>query len=471
MKAYTTWNHTPYARIFEQEKRTLPYVCGIAPFEGGFRFEWFDLGSNGAHKALVHKLESYDAPLEYELTSRIFEITGLERDVTYELTVCRADGSAHSDTRLIRTGRSLGTVINYLHPQDSAYAHSGSYLGTPMIVKLPSGKLIVSMDFHGSGTDGEHLTMLFQSLDGGKSWHYLTELSPCFWARLFVHGGKLYCMGVSSSYGDLLIGCSCDEGKTWSLPTCLVRGIARAFGCHQNGGPVLHHNGKIYTALEYGNNRFFKFYHSLIWANEDADLLDPASWTYTAPAEVNKNAPDMPVAQYVTAMEGNPVALPDGTVGSLMRLDPINCPFPDANKAMLLRMNEADPEGKLVLDRVVRMPCGLRNKFIVKFDPATKKYLALCNEYLEDYTKGRAILTFCASDDCINWRVLHRIIDAREDIKTLNRRACLAYSYPCFEFDGNDLLVVLRTAANGAKNGHDTNMITFLRIENYQQYV
>ncbi len=55
----------------------------------------------------------------------------------------RADGSgARSETRLVRVGFVPGKVINYLHPEDTAYAFSGTSVDSPSLVKLPTGRLI-----------------------------------------------------------------------------------------------------------------------------------------------------------------------------------------------------------------------------------------------------------------------------------------------------------------------------------------
>jgi len=178
--------------------------------------------------------------------------------------------SASSAKRLVRTGKSFGTTINYLHPQDNAYRFSGRYLGSPCIVRLPSGKLIAQMDVH-DGDDAENLAILFDSTDGGKTWHYLTELSPCFWGKLFYHRGKLYNIACAAVYGDIIIGCSEDEGKTWSVPTHIVHGTNGDYGGHHGVMPVIEHNGRLYTTFEYGAWKFQTFYHCLLSIDAKAD--------------------------------------------------------------------------------------------------------------------------------------------------------------------------------------------------------
>ena len=51
MKGATQWNYQPFTRLTEMEKRDLPFICRIAPFAGGFAFQWFDHGApDAAHE-------------------------------------------------------------------------------------------------------------------------------------------------------------------------------------------------------------------------------------------------------------------------------------------------------------------------------------------------------------------------------------------------------------------------------------
>ena len=74
----------------------------------------------------------------------------------------------------------------------------------------------------------------------------------------------------------------------------------------------------------------------------------------------------------------------------------------------------------------------------------------------------RQRLVMAVSKDLENWTIAHEIADGRG---TEN-----AFSYPDFIFSGDDILLLSRTAYNGAKNNHDTNMITFHKIENFRKY-
>jgi len=194
------------------------------------------------------------------------------------------------------------------------------------------------------------------------------------------------------------------------------------------------------------------------------------NWTFTEPAPVDRNWPGMPVSARTTAIEGNAVPMPDGEVAVILRIDPLQMPYRSMeqyNKALLVRQDKNDPEAKLQFDRVIDIPVGLRNKFTIYREPNGLGYAAMCNEYTEDY-QGRGILTLAVSKDAINWKIAKRIVDVRDDFT--HGMQNVGYSYPDFTFDGDDISVISRTAANGAKSQHDNNIISFFRIENYKQY-
>ena len=74
----------------------------------------------------------------------------LEPDAEYEFYL--QAGAQKSRVRLARTSEAVGTVVNYLHPEDEAYAFSGRYLCSPSLVRHPEGFLLASMDLFA----GEH---------------------------------------------------------------------------------------------------------------------------------------------------------------------------------------------------------------------------------------------------------------------------------------------------------------------------
>lgn len=238
MKAVHKWNYRPYASPRHLERQKNPFICRIVPGEKRFGFEWFDNSANGPHMVKYRKYQSMQTETVLTIDEQYVEITGLEDEQDYEFAVCRADGSAQSDMRLVRTGYVPGVVINYIHPLDETYLFSGKFLSSPSIIRLPSGDLLASMDifYHGG-----NMTLLYKSQDCGTTWHYVADLFPAFWGKLFLHRDTLYFLCADKNYGNLTIGKSTDEGESWSAPVKLINCFSSfpLSGVHKSAVPVV----------------------------------------------------------------------------------------------------------------------------------------------------------------------------------------------------------------------------------------
>ena len=211
MKGSSTWSYRPY-RPFLTEVGDI-YICRVVPQTDTIHFEWLSCGK-ASYEIYYRKRTEGEFNL-WETTEKTeCDIVGLSNGAEYEFYV--QSGDKKSRIRLARCGASIGTVVNYLHPEDEAYAFSGRYLCSPSLVRHPDGFLLASMDLF-AADHPQNLTLIFRSDDDGKTWHYVSELMPCFWGKLFIHKGELYMLSCSTEYGDLLIGKSTDAGKTCSV--------------------------------------------------------------------------------------------------------------------------------------------------------------------------------------------------------------------------------------------------------------
>ena len=217
MKYHKEWSYNPYRPPFIEVGEV--YINRLVPYENSAFFEWNEIGEKC--DVFYRVLGNSEWLKAGETNENRFTIEGLETETDYEFFVPALDKK--SRIRLFRTGKSVGVVVNYLHPQDEAYSFSGRYLASPSIIRAPEGHLLASMDLYGPAHP-QNLTLIYRSDDDGQTWKYLCELFPCFWGKLFVYNDEVYMISVSTEYGDLLIGKSIDGGKTWCEPVILLRG-------------------------------------------------------------------------------------------------------------------------------------------------------------------------------------------------------------------------------------------------------
>lgn len=466
MRGNTRWNERPFTRLTETEIRRKPFICRVAPFETGFDIQWFDNGqSDGAHKLIWRVHLTQDEWQEMPLTGDTARVEGLTEHCDYEFRVVRCDGTGESGLRLAHTTFVPGTVVNYLHPEDKTYSFSGHSLCSPTLVRLPSGALMTAMDVFSGQFGNSKLTLLFKSTDNGASWRYVTDIYPSFWPKLFVHRGALYLFSASQDYGDLLIGRSDDEGETWTVPTHILTGCGpNEMGPHKGPMPVLAFNGRLYTAVDYGCWRHQQHANGLLSIDEDADLLDAGNWHLTPFTRFDPSWPGAPVGKCPGCIEGNAVVSPDGVISNYLRIDLPNS-VPRNGKAVVLRGDNADPEAPLTLDRIVDCPLGSNSKFQMAQDPVTKQYILIGNEQ-SDATPCRTVLSMAVSKDFYTWKIVKRILDYRTADPTR-----IGFQYPDWIIDGDDLLLLVRTAFGPSASFHDANYQTFMRLENFRQYL
>lgn len=466
MKGIQSWSFYPFVPLNHPEKVLLPFVSRISPIRSGFTFDWIDNGDQGLHDVILSLREGDVIETKEDETGSV-RFEGLADDTDYRFTVKRRDGSA-SVTRLVRTGDYLGdTVINYLHPDDDTYAFSGKCLCSPSILKLPSGKLLAAMDVY-VGNGPQNLSLVFASEDNGITWKWQCDLYPCFWPRLFLHKGRVYIIACQTEYGDLLIGASDDEGKSWSAPSHLLPGTNFKFGNHKNPVPVTEIQGRLYTAVEYGS--WSMGYHDmgLMSASVNDDLLEPDSWSFAGYVHYDPQWPGAPEnsglgkASAGAGIEGSAVEKPDGSVAVLYRMD-IGGSVPDHGLSCMLRA-EDDPEAPLAFDSFVSLPVGSNSKFTLRKDDRTGKYVAV-GTLQDNSSQRRTRLAMCVSDDLISWNVASVLFDIRSLDPQMN-----GLQYPDWIADGDDMLLAIRTALHKPRNFHDSNAITFKRIVDFRTY-
>jgi hypothetical protein len=463
MKGNNTWSYAPY-RPFLRTTGDI-YICRIAPSKDTIHLEWLD--------AECTKYDVFYRTLgegEFTLAGSVegaknefyeFDIVDLEENKDYEFFV-KADSKV-SRKRLAKCAEAVGTVVNYLHPDDNCYSFSGHALCSPSLVRHPDGHLLASMDVF-SGGYPQNLTLIFRSDDDGKTWHYLSELMPCFWGNLFIHKGELYMLAVSTEYGDLLIGKSTDGGKTFSAPVSLLRGSngKNGFpGVHKNPQPVVSYNGRLYNTLEWGTWGLTSekdYYHAVMVmsCDENADLLDPESWSFTPPVKYDPTWEGVAEDGIRGNIEGSLVIAPDGKLYNYMRYQT------QAEKKILVYRVPEDPDAPIEYSHPVSFDGNL-SKFMIKYDEVSGRYYSIISRRIDSPQTARNLLSLVCSANLSDWELVCDLIDRRNDDPRM-----VGFQYIDFEIEGDDIIYLSRTAMNQAKNYHDANYSTFHRVEKFR---
>lgn len=458
MRAVSQWSYERYRPAVHGADSI--YICRVVPDKSAVSF-WWKAAPAPECVAMLREKGSDAAWKKVERRDGMAVFDGLETDRDYEFrVVC---GAAFSAIGYAHTGEAPGTVVNYLHPADPKYAFSGQHLCTPSLLRHPDGYLLASMDVFAANAP-QNLTLIFRSDDNGGSWYHLTELFPCFWGKLFLHRGAVYMLSTSTEYGDLLIGKSSDGGKTFGTPTVLFRGSCnnRWAGWHKSAMPVISHRGRLWSGVEYGAHACGGHATCVISADENADLLDPASWVASDPLVFDPDWEGAAPGDTRGFIEGSAVVLPDGEIGEVLRYL-MDKGTPNHGLVPILRGNTEQPEQAFRCERFVAFP-GNNSKFDVLRDPQTGKYYTIFNRIFDPaLIHARTVLSLGVSDDLQSWTVLTDLLDySAEDPRAVG------FQYVSFLFDGDDILYLCRTAVNHARNFHDTNYSTFHRIPNFR---
>jgi len=423
-------------------------VFWSSPTEGPFRYFW-------------KKKDGKDEWLSGETSSAVAELTNLTDGIDYAFYV--ENDTDRSAVGYLKSGFVPGTVVNYLHPEDKKYAFSGQYLCSPCLLKHPKGYLLASMDVFKGGAP-QNLTLIFRSDDNGESWYHYSELFPCFWGSLFLHKGEVYMLGMSTEYGDILIGRSSDGGKTFSKPTALFRGACHREipGWHRAPMPIIEAKGRLWTGIDYGSHVSGGHATCLLSADAEGDLLDPNTWLMTDPLVYSPNWEGAVQGDNRGFLEGNAVVLPDGEIGNFLRYS-TNKGVPAYGLAPILLANAENPEEKLTFKQFVSFPANL-SKFEVRWDEESRAYYSLASRINNPETPGmRNLLSLLRSKDLIHWELFADVLDYTHMDPKL-----VGFQYVSFQFDGEDLIFLSRTAFNGAQSFHDNNYVTFHRIQNFR---
>jgi hypothetical protein len=288
---------------------------------------------------------------------------------------------------------------------------------------------------------------------------------------LFVHDGALYLIGTDKEYGNAIIRRSLDGGVTWTTPTNRATGLLRDDGqYHCAPVPVIEHAGRIWRAFERRDpptGWAVNFCAGMFSAPADADLLNATNWITSNFLPGDKQWLD---GNFRGWLEGNAVIAPDGRIVDLLRVDTPGLP----EKAAIVNVSA---DGKIAAfdpaAGFIDLPGGAK-KFTIRPDPQGGGYWTLASiiPNAAEISSGklspgniRNTLALLHSDDLKTWEIRRTLLYHPDVAKH-------GFQYVDWQFDGDDIIAVCRTAYDddqgGAHNYHDANFLTFHRIANFR---
>jgi hypothetical protein len=347
------------------------------------------------------------------------------------------------------------------HAPGQIIAHSaastGVYLGSPSLAVLSDGTYVASYDTFGPRASPNH-TVVSTSLDRGISWNQVGDVAGAYWSTLFVSGGALYLFGTDRSMGTPVIRRSNDGGSTWTTPVDLSTGKFQYPGRFLTGPvPVLVDQGRIWRAFEIVQDGDLKAL--LLSAPMNSNLLDTRNWT-RYPALGSDKA--WLSGNFLSWEEGNVVPRRQGPPALMLRVNTRS----GAEKAALVAV---DPDRRTMefnpISNFINFPGGGK-KFTIHFDTRTQRYWSITNAVPQDLgsknlERIRNTLALTSSSDLRHWRIERVLLQNADAFKH-------GFQYVDWQFDGNDIIAVVRMAFDDAEGGahsqHDSNYISFTRF-------
>jgi len=371
------------------------------------------------------------------------------------------------------------------------------YAYTPGLLRLPSGRLIATLDLGGPGVielpgpkalrgEGPHAWQgrILISDDDGLSWRETAKF-PFFHARPFLAGSSVYVLGHA---GDLTIIRSDDEGETWSAPVQFTQNE----WWHQSACSVVHARGHVYLVMEKligppNRTKCATLAPVVMAGREEADLTDRAQWRFSEEkmyVELAAGAsligvPFRSGSGFTPGwLEANLVAVYDPahpwydpefrTFYLFMRA--ANAP---PNLACIARVQE-HPDGTMRLTHatmptgspIAYIPCpGGHMKFYILYDPLSRLYWLLSSQSTDSFSGPfeRHRLALHYSKNLVDWQMAGMV--------AMGPSPGQARHYASMVVSGDDLLILSRSGTAAAKSAHDGDIISLHRVERFRELV
>lgn len=380
----------------------------------------------------------------------------------------------------------------------------------PALAILPHGRLVGTLLVRDSRSvaDVEWLVKGYTSDDGGETWVQRTDI-PMVDGFPFVAGSTVYIIGGRD---DLKIARSEDWGETWSEAVPLETGKL----WYSYPGSIVCANGRIYMVRECRTEPIRHGYPAWILApvvmsaSLDDDLTRPDAWTYSNVLSFGSvlaqyGQPNLTGVPFYTAgrhgagnSQRSMSKMGWGEANLIQITDPDHIWHDSAGRTFHIFMRAAtgrsnlacmakaveQNDGTIVVD-LERAPSGEpilhvpfpggHIGFIMLQDPETGLHWLVSSLATDSMRRvdrlhakhygmpfnERRHLGLYFSKNCMDWCFAGLLVEGDEV-----ERSCYGGS---FVIDGDDLVIMMRTADVHAVNAHDSNLITLHRVSDFRK--
>ena len=300
------------------------------------------------------------------------------------------------------------------------------------------------------------VTVIKKSTDGGKSWSECGRIEHLRWASLFIVDHVVYVMGNHLSLNTAMIAKLDTNGTLTSADLGISAGGSAP-------GAVVFKDGKVWRA----------YAKRVLSASLDSDLLNSSSWTASEDAHKlisvawlrSVTGLALPDLKAVEGGEPNLVIGEDGELYCFWRFDKVG-----TGVQLVMRVIENGTRFEM-LDNNGTLLTGFPNskgKVTIRYDEVTGKYFALTNPYLGGQTADRTKLALAVSDDMLHWEIVDYVLVSRDLENAYVEQFYHAFQYADFVIDGDDIVLVVREAADYTSTYHDGNYTTMYTIKNFR---
>ena len=359
---------------------------------------------------------------------------------------------------------------------------SNTFVGDPCILKASTGRYFVSHSYFGASGANDKDSFIYYSDENPNenNWTLAKTFNNFIWGTLFEYSNDLYFLGCTNYplNAEVVISKSTDNGANWSNLVTVLDVPVDYGGWHTAPINPIFKDGFLVKTFEIRDevlNRH-KFNNAVLVFADLTDLTNPLNWSYSNIVPFNDAAMEAAGIQDINTpdethgfLEGNIIEKSDGDLISLFRLEQA----PNSNNSIYLDVswNSASPADSTLNTtfNFVDMDGG-NVKFQVLWDPVSSKHWTISNtNKYKSFNDVRIEAFLLSSDDnCVTWKTYGKKIGFEVTESWESEVEDLGVQYSHLIIDGNDLLIVTRTATQNANNYHDADLFTISKVNDFR---